>query len=471
MGNDSTQPSSSEKVGALDYLLYRGDHDPATRSTILGIEVLDTTPDWRRFRAVFDRASRSIVRLRQKIVEPTLPTTSARWVVDPDFDLDFHVRRMRAPRPGSLREVLDFAEVLLQSRLDPGRPLWAVTLVEELAEGGSAVVFHASHAVSDGVGAMELFAELYDPERDAPAKEIPLQPIPHELSGNSLMLNGLMELPGALTRATGSALSQAASAVTNAVRNPGSTMSALDYLQSAGRVMGRAGQPSALLAGRSLRTRSDALTMPLAGLRAAGKAAGGSVNDAYLAGLCGALRLYHEAMGYPVPDLPMAVPLSIRADGDPRGGNRFTAVNVCAPVGEADPALRIKAFSTDIARGRSEPALGIVDALIPVMAVVPKAVLNTVSGAMLSADVQATNVAGDPGDTYLAGAKVLSQYGIGPLPGVAMMTALVSRAGVCTVTVRYDLAAVRDVETFRGCLVAGFAEVLALGDGGEPRID
>jgi hypothetical protein len=42
---------------------------------------------------------------------------------------------------------------------------------------------------------------------------------------------------------------------------------------------------------------------------------------------------------------------------------------------------------------------------------------------------------------------------------------------VCTVTVRYDLAAVRDVETFRGCLVAGFAEVLALGDGGEPRID
>jgi hypothetical protein len=38
-------------------------------------------------------------------------------------------------------------------------------------------------------------------------------------------------------------------------------------------------------------------------------------------------------------------------------------------------------------------------------------------------------------------------------------------------SVRYDLAAVREVETFRRCLVEGFAEVLALGDGVPPRTD
>ena len=42
---------------------------------------------------------------------PTLPTAAPRWVVDPDFNLDFHVRRVRVPEPGTLREVFDLAEV------------------------------------------------------------------------------------------------------------------------------------------------------------------------------------------------------------------------------------------------------------------------------------------------------------------------------------------------------------------------
>ena len=66
------------------------------------------------------------------------------------------------------------------------------------------------------------------------------------------------------------------------------------------------------------------------------------------------------------------------------------------------------------------------------------------------------------GDTFIAGAKVLRQYGIGPLPGVAMMVVLVSRSGWCTVTVRYDLASITDTELFARCLKAGFDEVLAL---------
>ena len=90
-------------------LMHRGEANPRTRSGIMALEVLDTTPDWNAFRARFENASRRAVRLRQKVVVPTLPTAPARWVIDPDFNLDFHVRRVRVPRPGSLREVLDLA--------------------------------------------------------------------------------------------------------------------------------------------------------------------------------------------------------------------------------------------------------------------------------------------------------------------------------------------------------------------------
>jgi diacylglycerol O-acyltransferase len=61
---------------------------------------------------------------------------------------------------------------------------------------------------------------------------------------------------------------------------------------------------------------------------------------------------------------------------------------------------------------------------------------------------------------------VLRQFGIGPLPGVAMMVVLVSRGGYATVTARYDRAAIADQELFARCLRQGFDEVLALG--GEP---
>jgi hypothetical protein len=84
-------------------------------------------------------------------------------------------------------------------------------------------------------------------------------------------------------------------------------------------------------------------------------------------------------------------------------------------------------------------------------------------GSLVSADVQASNVPVFAGDTYIAGVKVLRQYGLGPLPGVAMMAVLISRGGMCTVTTRYDRASVTDHELWGRCLLAGFNEVLALG--------
>ncbi len=470
MGDSVDAAGLPIELGALDYLLHRGEANPRTRSGIMGLELLDTTPDWTRFRSLFESVSRRVLRLRQKVVVPTLPIAAPRWVVDPDFNLDFHVRRVRVPRPGRLREVLDLAEVSLQSPLDISRPLWTVTLVEGLADGLAATLLHLSHAVTDGVGSAEMFGQIYDLERNPPARPMPPQPVPQDLSPNDLMRDGINHLPGALIGGARDALSGMLSTVGRTVRDPVSALEgAFDYARSGARVMRQAAEPSPLLRRRSLASRTEALDIELADLHRAAKAGGGSINDAYLAALSGALGRYHRALGVPIATLPMAVPVNLRADADPSGGNRFTGVNLAAPIAIDDPVERIKRIRAQMTQRREEPAMDLIGSIAPLLSALPTPILEKMTGSVVAADVQASNVAFYPGDTYIAGAKVLRHYGIGPLPGVALMVVLISRGGVCTITVRYDRAAVRDEKLFAECLVAGFDEILALAGEPAPR--
>lgn len=304
----------SDELGPVDYLMHRGEANPRTRSGIMALELLDTTPDWQQFRARFETASRRVLRLRQKVVVPTLPTTAPRWVIDPDFNLDFHVRRVRVAEPGTLREVFDLAVLIPQSPMDISRPLWTATL----ADGKAATLLYVSHAVTGGVGGVQMFAEIYDLERNPPPKPLPPLPVPQDLSPNDLMWQGINHLPFAVVGGVVSALSGAVSVAGRAVLEPASTVSGIvGYAMSGMRVLNRAAEPSPLLRRRSLATRSEAIDIPLADLHKAAKAGGGSINDAYLAGLCGALRRYHEAFGVPISTLPMAVPVNLRAEPTP----------------------------------------------------------------------------------------------------------------------------------------------------------
>ena len=382
----------SDVLGPVDYLLHRGEANPRTRSGIMALELLDSAPNWERFRTRFENASRKVLRLRQKVVVPTLPTAHPRWVVDPDFNLDFHVRRIRVSEPGTLREVFDLAELILQSPLDISRPLWTATLVEGLPDGKAATLLHVSHAVTDGVGGVEMFAEIYDLEREPPARPTPPLPVPQDLSPNDLMRQGFNRLPIAVVGSALNALSGAVSTAGRALLEPVSTVSGIvGYAVSGVRVINRAAEPSPLLRRRSLATRSEAIDIPLSDLHKAAKAGGGSINDAYLAGVCGALRRYHEALGVPIATLPMAVPVSLRADADNAGGNRFTGVNLAAPIGTIDPVSRIKKIRAQMTQRRDEPAMNIIGSLAPVLSVLPTSVLEGITGSVIGSDVQASD--------------------------------------------------------------------------------
>jgi len=188
-----------------------------------------------------------------------------------------------------------------------------------------------------------------------------------------------------------------------------------------------------------------------------------SVNDAYLAALCGGLGRYHEMLGVPVDSLPLALPVSLRTGDDPASGNRFTGVTIAAPVGESDPVERMRQVREQVIARRSEPAIDVISRLAPVLTLLPDETLYEVFERITPADVQASNVPGYAQETFLAGARVDRQYGLGPLPRVGMMAVLISRAGTCTVAFRYDTASFTSADQLEKCLQAGFDEIVELG--------
>jgi len=460
-----------DELSPVDYLLHRGEAHPATRSAFLGLELLDRPADWSRLREAMDRASRVVIRMRQKVVVPPVPITPPQWVVDPDFDLDYHLRRIALPAPGTLRQLLDVAEVTLQSPLDTSRALWEAVYVEGLEGGRAALLSKFSHAITDGLGGIALFEQVYDTEREPGPRPMPPLPIPRDLTGSDLLRDGLRQLPETALADWVKLLGRTAGSIGRLIVAPGPTVAhAIGFANSARRVLGPPPTaPSPLLRRRSLVSRTHVLEVPLADLRAAGKAAGGSVNDAYLAALSGGLGRYHEALGVPVGELSLALPVSLRTADDPAAGNRITGVTIAAPVGEPDPAERIRLVREQVIARRSEPALDVLDRIAPVLSLLPDAALETVAARITSADIQASNVPGYGRETFLAGARVDRQYGMGPLPGVAMMAVLISRAGICTVTFRYDTASFSAPDELEKGLQLGFDEVIDLGRPGPAR--
>jgi diacylglycerol O-acyltransferase len=469
---DSPPPvAQPDELSPLDYLLHRGESHPSTRSAFLNLEILDQPADWGRLREAMDRASRVVIRMRQKVVIPPLPATPPRWVVDPDFDLDYHLRRIALPAPGTLRQLLDLAELTLQSPLDTSRALWEAIYVEGLEGGRAALLTKLSHAITDGLGGIALFEQVYDTERDAPPRPMPPVPVPRDLSGNDLLRDSLRQLPETTFAAGQRLLGRAAGTAARLITQPGATVAeTVRFADSARRMLSPpAAGPSPLLRRRSLVSRTVVLELPLADLRAAAKSVavtGGrtaSVNDAYLAALCGGLGRYHEVLGVPVDALPLALPVSLRSGDDPASGNRFTGVTIAAPVGESDPVERMRQVRDQVIARRAEPAIDVIARLAPVLSLLPDEAVYEVFERITPADVQASNVPGYAQETFLAGARVERQYGLGPLPRVGMMAILISRAGTCTVAFRYDTASFTATDQLEKCLQAGFDEIVELG--------
>ena len=471
----ATLPRTNEEAWALAHgwgrerhmsefeaLMWRVESDARLRSTVMGVYLLDQVPDWLRLRAAHDWGSRMIPRFRQRVVDPPLHLAAPTWVSDPDFDLGYHLRRLRLPPPGTFRQVLELAEQIAMTPFDRARSPWEAVLVEGVEDGKAAYFLKVHHTVTDGQGGIQMLGLLHSRRREpSPEKPMPEPPEPERASPVSVLGEQLRRAPAGIAGLAG----RAAGLTGGALARPGDAVGGAARLgRSLARVLAPPpAKPSPLLRGRSLSWRFGALEVGLDELKRAAKAAEGSLNDAYVAALLGGFRRYHEHRGVEVDELPMAMPISLRRGDHPMGGNRFAGARFAAPVGEPDPAERIRLVHDFVLDARQEPALDALGVLAPALNRVPTSLVSRWYLAQTTdLDLQASNVAGIPYDVYMAGAKIERIYPFGPLPGCAVMATLLSHAGTCCIGINCDPAAVTEPDLFFKCLSEGLSEVLAL---------
>jgi len=455
-----------EAMSALDALLYRGDEHPRMLSVVGGLYLLDGPPPRRSLLRSLERATRAFPRLRQRAVVPPLRLVLPHWVTDPDFELENHVRQVAVAAPGSLREVFDTIRPELAAPLDADRPLWEALILTGLEGQRSALFFKMSHALTDGIGALQLFAALFD-DGARPAKTR-LPPVPRAsdaaLKPVELQQQVLARLPQAAAAAVLRLLPGLTDAARSAMHDPaGFARSAEDYLASARRVLGLPCPPAPALAGRSLERRCAGLTVPLPGIKRAARALDSTINDVYLAAIAGALHRYQLATGFEPADVPLAVPVNLRRGGETAAGNYLGSLTLAAPASLPDAANRLDAIRRAVAAGRAEQAIRAHSLLAPLVARMPDAVLERLLKQVPRADVQASNVPGTAARPKLAGRSVLAAYPFGPVPGVGAMITMLSVAEECFVAAHFDPAAVTEPEAFASCLRQGFAEMLEAG--------
>jgi WS/DGAT/MGAT family acyltransferase len=454
-------------LGDADALMWHIDRDPALRSTIVTALVLDRAPAWSDVLARLERGTRLIPRLRQRVVEPPLRVGPPAWSADPDFDLAYHARRVRAPKPRSFDAVLEVAATAAMGDFDRARPLWELTLVEGLPDGRAALVLKVHHSMSDGVGGMKLLLMLFDLEPDPqdPGPDPEPAALPSYTPAN-LLTQGL-EWQARRTANTAASLAGGARSAYQAVRED-----TLRTLERAARTAGSVAKflapaptpMSSVTAPRGLDRRVATLELSLDDLKRAAKSAGGTLNDAYIAGVLGGLRRYHLARGAgDLDELRMMMPINIRPDTAGLGGNHFTTARLVVPLAIDDPEERIRELSQRCKRLRAEPAVGLSDQLATILNRLPRRVSTALFGSMLKgADFITSNVPGSPFPLYLCGAEVQHMYAFGPLSGAAANVVLVSYCGTCCVGVNSDPRAIPDTDDFADDLRAGFDEILSL---------
>src|SRR3954470_12335823 len=159
------------RMSDAEALMWTIEKDPALRSSFLQLTLLDGAPDFARFRRRMERAVKVIPRLGQRVVPPLARFAPPEWADDPSFDIDFHVRHLALPPPGTERQLLDLAALLYEDSFDRARPLWQLTIVEGLEGGRAALLAKMHHTITDGVGGVRLSMQFIDVARDAPDPE------------------------------------------------------------------------------------------------------------------------------------------------------------------------------------------------------------------------------------------------------------------------------------------------------------
>lgn len=359
-----------------------------------------------------------VPRWRQRVAHLAPGVTNPVWVDDAGFDVRLHVRSATASSEAELAEIAGHE---LSRRLDRARPLWELTVVA-LPDGRTGLVAKLHHALVDGVAALDIGTVLLDPTPE------PLAVAELEAAPQDAWAPQSFHRSRHLARLAASPASRGKSLLRESARR--ALSASVDPVGTAGDAAGelRRGAETAL---QLARTRPQApmtvlneplgpnrrfafLRASLADLKAAGRAGGGTVNDAILAAVSGMLG---RVLG-PLDAAPVAlVPVSVRRPGE-EGGNRISTVLVDLPAGVEDAASRIAALAAQTRALKDSAAVRAGALLLGASGFAPPLVSSALARAMggvRAFNLVVSNLPGPQVPLWLDGRRVLAVHPIVPL--------------------------------------------------------
>jgi WS/DGAT/MGAT family acyltransferase len=434
------------KMSDAEGLMWRLEKDPHLSSTFANISILDRRPDFDLFRCRMERAAMVIPRLRQVVRSVPGNLAPPTWVDDSDFDIDRHVRRVALPKPADERALLDLATIITADPFDRVRPLWQFTVVDGLRGGRAALIQKLHHTIADGESGVQLSLEFLDFERDAippPMPDLDRTDISDQHAEDDTaevvrdFLAATFRLPIGVVR-------QMRDLLDNPSQIPDAGSAASDTLRGiVGQLGDTDGARSPLWTERSLGRHLEVASAPFRPTKDASKALGGTLNTAFLTIATEAVSRYHVELGAPVDELRASMAISTRTDDS--GANAFSLVRMLVPTVAMPIDERFRAIqaATDAAVDSSRSAS--LDALAAFASTLPTSVVTRLARQQAhTVDFATSNVKGSPVPMYVAGAKLLSNYAVGPLSGVAFNLTLLSYLGRLDMGLNTDSAAVTE---------------------------
>jgi WS/DGAT/MGAT family acyltransferase len=411
-----------ERVTGMDAAFLELE-SPTMHLHVVGALVLDPSTadgDWspERLARLYAERMHLIPPFRQRLVEVPAGMDHPRWIEDPEFDLDRHLHFHTIGPDATTADLEAFVGEVCSRPLRRDLPLWQTWLVDGFADGTVALVTKVHHALMDGSAGGDIMASMFDLSPDATAT-------PEVGEVSPATTDRIPSRPRLLGAAVPAAVARLA-------RVPATLVHTVASLAGSAREV--AAQPSALaslapaspLNGQLTAARTVAFRRtPLDDVLAAHRHFEATVNDIVLAAVAIALRDYLAARGErPEKALVASVPVAGRREGEDFG-NHTSNILVSLPVHLDDPVAIVEAVREDT-RGAKAAGAALDSHLMDEWLSLMPAALLSAAGAAYSRlglgrihpplfNTIVSNLPGPPMPLYLAGARLVSVFPMGPL--------------------------------------------------------
>jgi diacylglycerol O-acyltransferase len=418
--------------------------------------------------------------LRRKLLNVPLGLDQPYWIDDADFDIEYHVRELALPSPGSDAQLSEQVARLHARPLDRSRPLWEIYLITGLAGDRAAVYTKIHHSAIDGVSGTELLTLLFD--LDPGGRELPPPgPFRPERRPGPAALAAL-----AATRLAWRPV-QTARIANEIMRVLPTLAPPLRALVGGMLGLGRGdGAVIPSMPGRAPATPFNKPVTPhrrfafrsvdLADVKTVKNAFGVSVNDVVMAMCAGALRRWltdHDAL--PTAPLIAMIPVSIR-DPAAKGalGNKVSAMLATLPTHMIDPDQRLEIVHAATKIAKTQQAAipqGLVDQISDFAppALTARAARVVFATGLLHRlppfNICISNVPGPNVPVYLCGERLLAHYPVSVITdGQGLNITLVGYLGQLHFGLVSCRELVPDIDTLAGYLVEELELLLKAAD-------